>query len=608
MLCPIRIWGIWRQGWPLEFLVKSIPEQFLWQCLVGRCVSSSIHMNVRNQTFPNRSLHCNEMIKVIYFTCIVVWTLYGFVIAVYLSFFFQEAVVSCWVQFSDGAVSPLELFDRSVYSLTVSTPDEGVATVRRTPQSTFVVAQGEGIGQGALVRVELRICEECQKSKRKSKLAVGTGLLRINIQSSSRGGTDEYKDSDGGASELVGEVKTTQPAVTDFDKWLFRSIVPDQQESTLKETSTSTTFTTRYVQPRVVWIGTTIRVTRGTTNAVIPSTATMAISKSSLNTPMSTARPIDPTVGLDTEGEGQKRSYGNMLDNPNSPPNKDLPIAEITPKKEPPKTKTPKVIESDLIRSFRAMTDMEIGMYALVGVSCVAILAFLLNCASYNLCFRNHKTPIQAGPPPSGNLKDHKHDWVWLGGGNHNAPVPGAPAQVSTLKREAHRPLESRHSMDSIAHRSMESTLPTVSAPAVPERTATLGRSRTSSQQQFQTKAIDPMANRSATLLARPHRTEPLHSPTSKRNQVQFTTFTTLDIKHLAALKKNGVDLNWANKQQTQQHQAPVEPQAPLPDMPWPVVKPMGEPQWVCGGMFVWVGGSGRTKTFCLFVACSQNV
>uniref|UniRef100_A0A671TQ71 Uncharacterized protein n=1 Tax=Sparus aurata TaxID=8175 RepID=A0A671TQ71_SPAAU len=315
----------------------------------------------------------------------------------------QEAVVSCWVQFSDGAVSPLELFDRSVYSLTVSTPDEGVATVRRTPQSTFVVAQGEGIGQGALVRVELRICEECQKSKRKSKLAVGTGLLRINIQSSSRGGTDEYKDSDGGASELVGEVKTTQPAVTDFDK-----------------------------------------------------------------------------------------CYGNMLDNPNSPPNKDLPIAEITPKKEPPKTKTPKVIESDLIRTFRAMTDMEIGMYALVGVSCVAILAFLLNCASYNLCFRNHKTPIQAGPPPSGNLKDHKHDWVWLGGGNHNAPVPGAPAQVSTLKREAHRPLESRHSMDSIAHRSMESTL-------------------TSSQQQ-------------------PHRTEPLHSPTSKRNQVQFTTFTTASV------------------------------------------------------------------------------
>lgn len=504
--------------------------------------------------------------------------------------FFQEAVVSCWVQFSDGAVAPLELFDRSIYSLTVSTPDEGVATVRRTPQSTFVVAQGEGEGRGALVRVELRICEECQKSKRKSKLAVGTGLLRINFQSSSRvvvaggggAGTDGNEDFDGGASELVGELKTTvtsQRAVTDADRWLFRSTVPDQKDSTLAETTTSTTFSTRYTQPHVVWIATTTRATRGNTYTVIPTTATTTMSKPSSDTPMSTARPVETTVGLVSKGEGQKRSYGNMLDNPNSPSNKDIPKAESTPKKEPPKSKTPKVIESDLIRTFRAMSDLEIGMYALVGVSSVAVLAFFLNCARYNLCFRNHKTPIQAGPVPGGDPKDHKHDWVWLGSNNHSAPAPGAPTQVSTLKREAHRPLDSRHSLDSIGHRSLENALPTVSAPAVPERTATLGRSRTSSQQQqFQGKAIDPMANRSATLLARPHRSEPLHSPTSKRNQVQFTTFTTLDIKHLAALKKNGVDLNWAN-QQMQQHQAPAEPQTPLPDMPWPVVKPLGEPQ-----------------------------
>uniref|UniRef100_A0A8D3BA83 Uncharacterized protein n=1 Tax=Scophthalmus maximus TaxID=52904 RepID=A0A8D3BA83_SCOMX len=303
----------------------------------------------------------------------------------------QEAVVSCWVHFSDGAVAPLEQFDRGVYSLTVSTPDDGVATVRRTPLSTFVVAQGEGEGQGALVRVELRICEECQKSKRKSKLAVGTGT-------------------------------------------------PD------------------------------------------------------LNTPLSTDKPAATTVGV-MNGEEQKRSYGNMLDNPNSPPDKDI-----------PKAKAPEVIESDLIRTFRAMSDLEIGMYALVGVSCVAIFAFILNCASYSLCSRKHKTPIQAGPIPSGDPKDHKHDWVWLGTNDQNTP----------------------------------GDLPTISVPAVPERTATLGRSRTGSQQQFQGKAIDPMANRSATLLARPHRSEPLHSPTSKRNQVQFTTFTTLDIKHLAALKRNG--------------------------------------------------------------------
>ncbi|XP_071392586.1 transmembrane protein 132D [Centroberyx affinis] len=502
----------------------------------------------------------------------------------------QEAVVSCWVQFSDGAVMPLELFDRSIYSLTVSTPDEGVATVRRTPQSTFVVVQGEGEGQGALVRVELRICEECQKSKRKSKLAVGMGILRINFQANSKitGG--------GGVSgvEVVGErkmVATSQRAVTDGDrdKRLFRSTMPDRRDTTLAETTTSTTpSTTRYVQPQVVWIGTTTRATTysisstttATTTTTTTTTTTATVTKPGTNKPLGTGGPgMEKTVGVAGKGDGQRRSYGNMLDNPNPPPKKDIPRAELTPKKEPPKAKPPKVIESDLIRTFRAMSDLEIGMYALVGVSCVAIFAFLLNCASYNLCFRNHKSPIQASPSPSGDPKDHKHDWVWLGTNSRGAPAPEALVQASSLKREAHRPLESHHSIDSMGHRSLESSLTSVSAAPVPERTATLGRSRSSSQQHIQGKVVDPMAGRSATLLARPHRSEPLHSPTSKRNQVQFTTFTTLDIKHLAALKKNGVDFNWANQQPLQHHVVSAELQTPLPDMPWPVVKPFGEPQ-----------------------------
>uniref|UniRef100_A0A8C7XE99 Si:dkey-1d7.3 n=1 Tax=Oryzias sinensis TaxID=183150 RepID=A0A8C7XE99_9TELE len=320
----------------------------------------------------------------------------------------QEALISCWVQFSDGAVTPLELFDRSVYSLTVSTSDERVATVRRTPQSTFVVAQSESEGRGKLVKVELRICEECQKSKRKSKLAVGAGLLR--------------------GTALV------QLSGTSFGD-----------------------------------------ISRGT-----PTT----MSKLGLNTQWYTAKP---TMNVLDQAEGKKNNYGNMFDN------------------EPPKSKPPKLFEGDLIRTFKAMSDMEIGMYALVGVSCIAILAFLLNCASYNLCFRKSKTPIQTTPAPSTDPKEHKHDWVWLGGGSQrsSSPAQDVPAQVSTLKREPSCPLESHHSIDSMGHSS---------------------------------KAVNPMAIRSATLLARPHRSEPLHSPTSKRNQVQFTTFTTLDIKHLTPL------------------------------------------------------------------------
>ncbi|KAM8827436.1 transmembrane protein 132D [Spinachia spinachia] len=478
----------------------------------------------------------------------------------------QEAVVSCWLQFSDGTVVPLELFDRGVYSLTVSTPDERVATVRRTPQSTFLVAQGEGRGQGALVRVEMRICEECQKSKRKSKLAVGTGLVRINLRSSSRVVAGEAGGNklgaDGGKDlELEGEPKTTQRTLVDVDKW--------------PSSPAGTTLSKKPMRPYTVGIGTTTRPTRSNPYTEIPMTA----APPKLNTTLTTATPKVTTVGLTNKREGQKRGYRNMLDSPDSPSNKDAPKGEATPKKEPPKSKTPKV-ESDLITTFRAMSDVEIGTYALVGLSCIAILAVLLKCASNKLCFRSQKTKaVQAGPSPTGDPKDHKHDWVWLESNGEGMSAPGAPAQVSTLKREAHRTPESHHSGDPTGRGSVECTLPTVSVPAVPERTATLGRSRNSSQQQhFQGTPMSPMANRSATLLARPQHSEPLHSPTSKRNQVQFTTFTTLDIKHLAALKKNGVDLNWAN-QQTLQRQTPVKPQSPLPDMPWPVVKPLGEPQ-----------------------------
>lgn len=432
-------------------------------------------------------------------------------------------MVSCWVQFSDGAVTPLDLFDRGTYSLTVATPDESVATVRRTPQSTYVVAQGEG--QGALVRVELRICEECQKSKRKSKLAVGLGLLQIDLQSSSSvvgGGGAPTRSA---ASELN---VPTQPAAPPPSKYT----VADQQDSTQPQTPSTWARTT--VEPEVV------------------------VSTASSAGPSNTAQD-------DPGDTGSVRTGGRAPDQGPASPAQTEGLNGDAFKTDPPKVTPPKVIESDLIRTFGAMSDLEIGMYALVGVSCLAILAFLLNCTSHNLCFQNHKSPVQAGPGPSGDAKDHKHDWVWLGSSSHGAG--GAPVQVSTLKL----PTEPRQALDSLCHRG----LPAASLPAPPERTATLGRNRSSSQQHFHGKALDPLANPTATLLVRPQRSEPLHSPTSKRNQVQFTTFTTLDIKHLSALKSGG-DLTW-----TGQHsqRGGAQAQTPLADMPWPVVKPLGEPQ-----------------------------
>ncbi|XP_061554392.1 transmembrane protein 132C [Phycodurus eques] len=58
----------------------------------------------------------------------------------------------------------------------------------------------------------------------------------------------------------------------------------------------------------------------------------------------------------------------------------------------------------------RAMTDLEIGMYALLGVFCLAILVFLINCISYTYKYRSKHLSLEAP-----ETMPHSHDWVWLG-------------------------------------------------------------------------------------------------------------------------------------------------------------------------------------------------
>uniref|UniRef100_A0AAR2KBB5 Uncharacterized protein n=1 Tax=Pygocentrus nattereri TaxID=42514 RepID=A0AAR2KBB5_PYGNA len=320
----------------------------------------------------------------------------------------QEAVVACWVKFSDGSQTPLDLFDPSGYTLTVSSLDKKVVLVRKVP-GHVVVAEAEG--QGLLLRAELAICEACQKSKRKSKLAVGAGTVRVKFLSAEQPATESGR---------------TQPGI------------------------------------------------RGVTDYAC-----------------------------------KRQSEGPY------PPS-----------------------ELDLMRTFGFFTDLEICIYSLVGVSCLAIIAILLNCATHNAKSRSKKSPVQCHGP-----HEHKHHWVRLGtAAEQSRAVPIVTTQVPSTAAEMPSSMEMQKPMERPTVMEMPRAR---EMPVVPceERTATLGRRSSTLPHR-----PDPLAVRSATLLPRPIRNDPLHSPTSKRNQVQFTTFTTLDIKHLAALKRNGQDLNWASQ------------------------------------------------------------
>ncbi|KAI3362424.1 hypothetical protein L3Q82_012724, partial [Scortum barcoo] len=49
-------------------------------------------------------------------------------------------------------------------------------------------------------------------------------------------------------------------------------------------------------------------------------------------------------------------------------------------------------------------------MYALLGVFCLAILVFLINCISYAYKYRNKQLSLETP-----EAMPHAHDWVWLG-------------------------------------------------------------------------------------------------------------------------------------------------------------------------------------------------
>ncbi|KAL7844054.1 hypothetical protein SRHO_G00225930 [Serrasalmus rhombeus] len=422
----------------------------------------------------------------------------------------QEAVVACWVKFSDGSQTPLDLFDPSGYTLTVSSLDKKVVLVRKVP-GHVVVAEAEG--QGLLLRAELAICEACQKSKRKSKLAVGAGTVRVKFLSAEqpatesgrtqpgiRGVTDYGSDTETVESELRLSLTSSHGLVE-----VFRNSIPSMQESTTREINTTSTKSS--LQEAIGGAISTIRAVNG---------LGMPATKPGVNKALVTVGPASVL----------RKSFGNLLDQ-----------LDLTSQKEEPK-EDPSLVESDLMRTFGFFTDLEICIYSLVGVSCLAIIAILLNCATHNAKSRSKKSPVQCHGP-----HEHKHHWVRLGtAAEQSRAVPIVTTQVPSTAAEMPSSMEMQKPMErpTVIEMPRAREMPTVPCE---ERTATLGRRSSTLPHR-----PDPLAVRSATLLPRPIRNDPLHSPTSKRNQVQFTTFTTLDIKHLAALKRNGQDFNWASQ------------------------------------------------------------
>lgn len=151
-------------------------------------------------------------------------------------------------------------------------------------------------------------------------------------------------------------------------------------------------------------------------------------------------------------------------------------------------------MEDDLLQARRGLTDLEIGMYALLGVFCLAILVFLINCVSYALKYRNKQLPLEGQETMA-----HAHDWVWLG---HDAELLESHAGLCLDQEELGGTMDSGLGLEEGSQ-----LLNGLSAQ----------------------KSVQGQVHRSVSdsgCAGRDHKGESMNSPTTKRKRVKFTTFS----------------------------------------------------------------------------------
>ncbi|XP_067087521.1 transmembrane protein 132C [Osmerus mordax] len=431
----------------------------------------------------------------------------------------QEAVVSTWIQFSDGSLTPLDIYDPSSLKVTVMSLDEGVVLVQGTPSA--VVAVGEG--QGVLVRVEMAICEACQKSKRKSTLAVGSGSLKVKFQTGSRRfdgnrGGDNSSDSSGSDYGSDGEEADGERKQQQQPPWAVpSSSASEREESAVRKASTTAKSTERAAVAAVpdsipsggslggVGKNRELKDPRSPFDSGYPYAPAGPFNESDL----SSSRTEGSDTGVveergDVGFSSTVKPPGNLVNYNGFPVEVELPDQDMGGDDMGPE---------DMLAP-RPLTDLEIGMYALLGVFCLAILVFLVNCISYVVKFRHKQLPSH-GQEPTG----HRHDWVWLGTDAELVMnVPGSPVQ------------QDNHSTTTVID-------------IGPEKKATLPRRPSC----LASSTDSPLGCRN-----KPVHAESLHSPTSKRKRVQFTTFASLDRQsspHLSP-RENGHSIHWVGKEE----------------------------------------------------------
>ncbi|XP_058474176.1 transmembrane protein 132C [Solea solea] len=240
----------------------------------------------------------------------------------------QESLISAWLQFSDGSMTPLDNYNPAHFSLAATSLDERVVAVQHTAAWKWPIIVAKGEGQGLLVRVEMTPSDVCQKGKRRTVLA--TGMANVQVR---------FGQPDG-PHRQPGD-RRTRP-----DPPYYGGSIADMETGLNNRGATT-------IRGQV---------------------------------------PVRPNGGRLSADSGARVPSD---------------FSEFPDQAELPRSRS---TDEDLLPSRRGLTDLEIGMYALLGVFCLAILVFLINCISYAYKYRSKQLSLEAP-----EAMPHAHDWVWLG-------------------------------------------------------------------------------------------------------------------------------------------------------------------------------------------------
>ncbi|KAJ7994155.1 hypothetical protein DPEC_G00262970 [Dallia pectoralis] len=343
----------------------------------------------------------------------------------------QEALISAWLQFSDGSMAPLDLYNPDYFVLTATSLDEDVVTVQQAPSWKWPVIVIEAEGQGLLVRVEMTVCELCQKFKRRSVLAAGNCNVRVKFgQSSTSKGSDYGTDAEE-PENRASDRRQHSPSQdrTGLDAHYYGSSIAGMEDSVMRSYTTT---------------------------------------KSAL---------VRKPNGNKLSDDG----FQNMPDFSDFPAQVDLPRSRN--------------VEDDLLQAARGLTDLEIGMYALLGVFCLAILVFLINCISYTLKYRHKELSVEGQ-----ESLNHAHDWVWLG---NEAELLESQVSLSPQQDELTSMVDCTAGLEEGSHL-LNGCLTQTNVQGQVHRAADHGGCTTTSKDSKR------------------------DSPTTKRKRVKFTTFTAI--------------------------------------------------------------------------------